>query len=337
MRLRSFGIAFFLLVIASIAAAGGSPSISHTDRVRLAEAFRLADAVSDEIWPGWSKAPFALILVTEEHEFLVRHPRPSDDFVSIGRDELLGSEVFYRKRQFPTNFLATFPAVAGVSTILIGRAENTAVKTSGSWVVTVLHEHFHQMQESGDDYYSEVNALGLSGGDQTGMWMINYKFPYQNKAVEEAFSEMTSLLLRSLDEKKEADINRIASDYRKARQTLKNRLSDEDFRYFEFQVWKEGIARYTEHRVAEIAARNYEPSPAFQALPDFDSFADVAEDRRKLIRNELRTGTIANYERVLFYPVGAAEGLLLDRIRPGWQKKYFARRFSLGYLYDPAP
>ena len=309
------------------------PSINDTDRTRLAEAFRLADAVSDKVWPGWSKAPFPVILVTTDYEFLIRHPRPSDDFVSLGEDRLLGSEVFYRKRQFPTNFLATFPAVGGISTIVVGQAENTAAKTSGSWVVTLLHEHFHQFQESGKDYFSEVNALGLSGGDQTGMWMLNYKFPYEREDVGKEFGRMTSLLLQFLDEKDQTRIERTAKEYAEARRALRSTVSADEFRYFEFQMWKEGIARYTELRVAELAAKEYEPSKAFKALPDFTSFEEVARQRKELIRNELRNGSISEYKRILFYPVGGAEGLMLDKIRPGWQDEYFKKKFSMGYLF----
>lgn len=333
MRCRPLVITAAILSFSVSIAAAQKPSINTTDRIRLAEAFSLADAVSEKVWPGWSKAPFPVILVTKDYEFLIRHPKPSDDFVSLGEDKLLGSEVFYRKRQFSPSFLATFPAVGGISTIVVGQAENTAAKTSTSWVVTLLHEHFHQFQESGKDYFDEVNALGLSGGDQTGMWMLNYKFPYEREDVGKAFARMTTLLLRFLGEKDQARIERTAKEYAEARRALKSTISADEFRYFEFQMWKEGIARYTENRVAELAAKEYKPSAAFQALPDFTSFEEVAKQRRELIRKELREGKIGEYRRVLFYPIGGAEGFMLDRIRPGWQDEYLKRKFSLGYLF----
>ena len=133
-----------------------SPKISATDRTRLAEAFRLADRLGDRIWPGWNKAPFAVLLVTPEHEFLIRHPLPSPDFEKIGFDKELDSDVFFRKRTMSPGFLATFPAIRGsmVSTIVVGQAENTWVKTSTPWVVTLLHEHFHQLQDSQPNFYA---------------------------------------------------------------------------------------------------------------------------------------------------------------------------------------
>lgn len=103
----------------------GTPSLSAIDRTRLREAFRLGDRIGDGIWPNWTKAPFAVLLVTPEYEFLIRHPKPSADFTSLGYDAVLKSDVYYRKRNFPSHFLATFPAISGsmISTIVVGQAE----------------------------------------------------------------------------------------------------------------------------------------------------------------------------------------------------------------------
>ena len=157
-------------------------SLPAADRVRLAEAFRLAAAVGDRVWPGWSEAPFAVLLVTPEREFLLCHSRPSADFSRVGYDSLLGTEVFVRPRVFPTTFLATVPAVGGVPTIVVGQPANTG-QASTRWVLTVLHEHFHQLQYSRPGYDAGVAALGLARGDSTGMWMLNYAFPYESAAV----------------------------------------------------------------------------------------------------------------------------------------------------------
>ena len=75
-----------------------SQTLSETDRIRLAEAFRLGEKLSEKVWKDWSKAPFAVLLVTPEHEFLIRHPSPSNDFTGIGYDQLLKSQVYRRKK-----------------------------------------------------------------------------------------------------------------------------------------------------------------------------------------------------------------------------------------------
>ena len=94
----SFAGACTLAALANAAPAAATPRLSEPDRIRLAEVFRLADAVQDSVWPRWSSAPFALLLVTPEGEFLLRHPSPTPDFVACGYDSLLGSNVSWRTR-----------------------------------------------------------------------------------------------------------------------------------------------------------------------------------------------------------------------------------------------
>jgi hypothetical protein len=101
-------------------------AIPDADRIRIAEAFRLAAAVQDSIWPEWRRAPFALLLVTADREFIVRHPAPSPDYSRIGHDSLLDADVFSRSRQLSPNQLATLLAVGGVPTIVIGEAGRPA-------------------------------------------------------------------------------------------------------------------------------------------------------------------------------------------------------------------
>jgi hypothetical protein len=67
-------------------------------------------------------------------------------------------------------------AVGGVATIVVGQPAHTG-QTSTRWVLTALHEHFHQLQFSQPGYYPGVTALGLARGDTTGMWMLNHGFP----------------------------------------------------------------------------------------------------------------------------------------------------------------
>ena len=320
-----------LLVTTVTAAAQDKPSLPEIDRVRLVEAFRVADMLGDRIWPGWSKAPFAVILVTPDHEFLLRHPKPSPDFTRLGFDPRLKSNVFYRKRQFPPHWLATFPAVPGsmISTIVIGQAENTSVKTSTPWVITLLHEHFHQLQDSQPNFYPEVNALGLSGGDQSGMWMLNYPFPYERKEVQDQFAEMSMRLAEAI----QSPSARRLRSYSAAREKFQSMVSAADDRYLRFQLWKEGIARYTEYHVARAAASNYRPTKEYRALSDYRSFADLANETRDRIFRQLKTQKLGESKREVVYSFGAAEGLLLDLIRPGWRRRYLAHKFDLGKMF----
>ena len=325
----TFALSFILLLAAGNASAQEKPSLREIDRVRLVEAFRLSDQLADELWAGWSKAPLAVLLVTPDKEFLIKHPQPSKDFTSIGYDPKLKSEVFYRDRKFATNLLATFPAVGGISTIVIGQAENTASKTSTPWVITLMHEHFHQLQDAQPNFFKDTEALNLSRGDQTGMWMINYPFPYDTPEVSQQFSILVKLLLEAIETKS----NDKLSAYLAARDTLKKMLTPDDYKYLSFQLWKEGIARYTEYRVAHWAAAKYQPTREFQNLKDFTTFRAAADQVHNGIVQELSTLKLEDYKRVAFYPIGAGEGLLLDRSNPQWRSRYFAEKFDNGAYF----
>jgi len=164
---------FISILVVFVSISYSAPTIDETDRIRIAEAYRIAERLQDKLWDGWSTAPFGMLFITDEHEFLIRHPKPNNDFTSIGYDKLLKSDVFVRPRKFQKNFLATFPAFGSTPVIVIGKAENTTDKSSTRWVFVVLHEHFHQLQYSRPGYFAEVNALDLHGGDTTGKWQIN--------------------------------------------------------------------------------------------------------------------------------------------------------------------
>ena len=331
----AFPLVLALVSVAGDALAQGAPGMSRVDRVRLAEAFRLAAAVGDRVWPGWGRGPFAVLLVTPEHEYLVGHPAPSADFGRLGFDTLLASEVYVRARTQRMDLLATFPAIAGsmVPTIVAGRAEQTAAKTSTPWVVTLLHEHFHQLQYAQPGYYAQVEALGLSRGDQTGMWMLNFPFPYDRPGVGERFAGVSRRLAIALGAASGSDHRDALPGYLEARRAFRDALAADDYRYFAFQVWQEGIARYTEYRVASLGAAGHTPNAEFAALPDFTPYAQVADALHQRILRDLAVADLAGARRVAFYAFGAAEGLLLDKVNPEWRRRYLEEKFDLEPYY----
>jgi len=322
-----------LLAAISFSAAAQQPQLDNTDRIRLAEAFRLADTMGNRLWPGWAKAPFAVLLVTADNEFLIRHDKPSADFKLVNYDSILHSNVYVRKRTQPANLLATFPIVGGIPTIVIGQAENTAKKTSTPWVITLLHEHFHQLQYSQSDYYPSVNSLDLTRGDKTGMWMLNYPFPYDWPEMHDHFSLLASRLLKTLQTQNTKQFEQNLSLYLAERRELEHTLSPDDYRYMSFQMWQEGIARYTELRMAQLAANRYKPSKAFKKLKDYKPFSEVALEIKRSIESELATGKIEQSKRVMFYALGAGEGLLLDLVNSGWRTQYFTDKFYLDHYF----
>jgi hypothetical protein len=331
-----FVFASILFLLAHGVAAQQKPNLPNDDRVRLAEAFRLGDAVGNRVWKGWDKAPFAVLLVTPDDEFLIRHPAPSKDFTLIGYDSLLRSNVYFRKRTEPLNLQATFPAVNGssISTIVIGEAERTQSKTSTPWVVTVFHEHFHQLQYSQADYFAGVDALNLSRGDRTGMWMLNYAFPYHAPEVKQQFDALSRLLVEAIQTRNKKDLTDKANAYMEARRKFNALLAPDDYKYLSFQLWQEGVARYTEYRLAESAAREYRPGKAFRALKDYKPFKEVADETLQRTLRQLTAMQFDHSQREAVYSFGAGEALLLDRLNPKWRERYFIEMFYLDNYFN---
>jgi hypothetical protein len=318
-----------LCLLVFVTAALAQPSlkpIPADDAVRIREFYRLAAQIQDQIWPDWSKIPEPLLLVTRETEYLTHDDHPPADFRDVGNG-------FYaRPRQFSTSLLATFPAFGPPSIIVIGQPANTPSKTSTPWLITVMHEHFHQLQNAQPGYFDAVNNLGLARGDNRGMWMLNYPFPYDTPEIARSFSKLRDLLLTTVSETNTCGFNELAARYKHERRKFFAQLAPDDAKYLEFQLWQEGIARYTQIKAAEGAA-GYQPSPEYAALHDYESFASYGKSFRSEILDELKQADLPKMKRMVVYPFGAVEGLLLDRLNPQWKEQYFTHPLTMASFF----
>jgi len=318
-------IAVLLFSIAALAQ-NSLPPVSKDDAIRIREFYRLAAETQDKIWPGWSSTPAPLLLVTPEVEYLTHHPATSKEFNDVG-------EGFYaRPRQFDINLLATFPAFGPPSVIVVGEPANTDSKTSTPWLLTLMHEHFHQLQHGQPGYYDALQRLGLSGSDNSGMWMLNYPFPYEKEEVVKSFAALRDSLLATFGEADDKKFNVAAQQYVQQRKKFLAQLSENDRKYLNFQLWQEGIARYTQIKAAEAAA-GYQPTAEYSRLSDFESFASYAAKARPDTLNELKRVDLGKWKRTAVYSFGAAEGLLLDRMKPGWQSDYFKQMLTMDQFF----
>ena len=318
--MRNAGLGLLATIVMLGQAPAQQPSAENS--IRLREFYRLAAQIQDTLWPGWSGVPATLLLVTEKQEFLTHHTSPPKGFAKISED------LYARPRQFPTDFLATFPAFGPPDVIVVGEAEHTSAKTSTPWLITVMHEHFHQLQDAQPHAFEDVMKLGLSHGDQTGMWMLNYPFPYGNAHLVEGFAHLRELLLDAIAESDAAKFAVATRNYVTARKIFMGQIAVDDRKYIEFQLWKEGIARYSQVKSAEAAA-NYQPTAQYALLPDYETFAHYAAHARQDTLDELRRADMSSWKRQVVYSWGAAEGFLLDRVNPDWRDSYFHQPFSL--------
>jgi len=135
-----------------------------------------------------------------------------------------------------------------------------------------------------------------------------------------------------LNESDNEKFSNLAKRYIAERKNFFSLVSTDDEKYFEFQLWQEGIARYTQIKIAE-AATKYQPSAEFAALADYTPFADLAAKARADTLRELKDADLAKWKRVVVYSFGAAEGLLLDRLNAKWKEEYFEHPLSMDALF----
>ena len=304
-----------------------TPSLPEPERLLLAEAFRLTTELAEEIWPGWGVAPWEVLLVGEEHEYLVNSPRRPEGFAELARDELLEGKVLVRARTVPPGLRATYPLLGGPPLVVVGGPQATGLDPT-AWLAMVLHEHFHQLQMSDSDYYADVEALELSGGDQSGSWMLDFPFPYDDPEVEARFKGLCTAIRTALvGEVPPGEV--LTGRVAEAVAGLAAVLVDDAYRYLGFQLWQEGVARYVQYRAARLAGERFEPSPSVIALPGYRPFAEVATELREQILARLAEPRLEEQRRVAFYAVGAGLAMLLEEQSPDWRRGYLKRKFAL--------
>ncbi|HEV7923625.1 MAG TPA: hypothetical protein VGR02_22795 [Thermoanaerobaculia bacterium] len=267
---------------------------------------QIVAADGEKLWPGWSHASRSLLLVTEEAEYFVAAP---------------SAEMVVRPRKFDPKLLATFPALSSEPTVVVGTPAATG-KTETAWLLTLVHEHFHQFQYSQPGYYERTEKLGLSHGDQTGMWMLDYAFPYTDRAVVDAYSAFSRAVAAALRARNTPAFAEQLREAKHAWRTFRLALKPDDYAYFRFQVWQEGVARYTEVTLSAS------PSCAAATAP-----AQLAA--RNALLASLDKPNLLTEKRVAFYALGAAIAMLLDETSPDWKRSYNERPFEIDGYFAP--
>ncbi len=124
-----------------------------------------------------------------------------------------------------------------------------------------------------------------------------------NTDVGRQFSRLSKRLAEMIGTQRQGEVAGRIADYLEARRKFEKMIGQDDYKYLSFQLWKEGVARYTEYCIARLAAQEYQPSKEFRALYDYKSCADDADKISKNIIHELATFTLAENKRELFLSV----------------------------------
>ncbi|MFN8092756.1 MAG: hypothetical protein U0599_11135 [Vicinamibacteria bacterium] len=81
MRGGTRGLVVAAILSAPLPAAAEPPrGVGPAERALVEEALALAASAGERVWPGWNAAPFDLVLVDGEHEYLARSDQRPEGF-----------------------------------------------------------------------------------------------------------------------------------------------------------------------------------------------------------------------------------------------------------------
>jgi hypothetical protein len=312
-----------MLALLSVIALGASPQVpSEPDRRIIAEAQAIVRRDGDLIWAGLSQAQLPVLLIGAEQETLFCGVS-TEGFSAAGFDPITRCSMQVRAREEPVD-LAAAADLGGVSVIMMGLPAALEA-TQEEWIVTFLHEAFHQYQSTLPGYVSAVDVVRTQLGQTGGQWMLDYAFPYSDPKVKEAFAAMTSSAARFLDAENDTDASAAIRDYVHARHVARDAAGASTWLYYEFQVGQEGVALWTEMNLASTAGTT---------RPDL---ATIGRERSAGLTTSLRaidSQGVHVWKRSVFYVLGAVEASMLERVRPQWQQEYAVNPFSMGSMLD---
>jgi hypothetical protein len=345
MRSRTWLLVVCLAVLVSTLAASaparatGSPAadeeLSSDQLLVLREAFALVSTVGTQVWRGWASIPLTVLLVEEEYEFLVNAPptwRPTGEFRETDQS-FLGRPIYRRPRTLPSALRASFP-IEGVPAAITG-AWRAREESPNEWALTLVHEWFHVLQMNRDEA-GKVRGLSLGRAVYPSL-QLDYPFAYGDKDIGHAihllgqalydFWTRSRTLPRAVQRTFLAETSWAALQNFKTIVTLK--YGEESYSYFRYQTWKEGVARYSQVRVALLAADmenrgQFRPVPGFGTLQGNMSYPRVWEEVMRsnfwMIRSSTSMGA---GDPTSFYGIGHGLAELLDAIHPTWKDTYF--------------
>ena len=311
-----------LLLAAAALAQGAAPQATAPDvGGHLAEIRAFSSKDGERVWTGYGQAPFGFLLIDAKEETLLCRDTAPDGFEPAGTDAKTGCARYTRPRSnLPDTFLAAMPIFGPPAVIVMGTPASTG-RSEASWARTILHEHFHQWQYDLPTYFARTKVLDLHGGDETGMWVLNYAFPYEDAQVVQAFNEASLALSKAVAARGTAQFGSSFDAYLAARKALAAKAGENNWRYLEFQLWQEGVARWTEIQLGKVYPR-----------------VDVRESAAKLeaaTLQEIAKPDLPGMKREVVYAHGASEAMLLDACWSDWRTEY-PKLLSLGLLLEAA-
>ncbi len=222
----------------------------------------------------------------------------------------LQRSVQVRARTFATDLSASF-SVAGIPAVVMA-SPDLQKKSPEEWVIVAEHEMFHVFQAANG---SEAKMASLAIGSREAGWQLSFPFPYSDSNVMQLIHlQGYNLWLAANskgDDEAKYDVGTALDAVAVYRTFLQRLHGPKDYLYSELQEWSEGVAKYTEYRFAECAARaDYVPASSFRALPNYKGYAALWKTTYQNSPYLVKHAGRAAQSRDAFYHLGMAKLLL---------------------------
>ncbi len=259
---------------------------------RIKELRRAAKQAAGDLWPGWDPTATPMgVHKAKEFSVLIGHPKPPAPFRPYATTQV-SVPVFVADTTEGIPLANTAQPFAGALTSFVGFSDLMDKNPVEEAVALGIHELFHAHQRRiAPQKYANVLVV---------LWGQYPEFSARNRALLELEAEALLRALRAPDAEEQ---RRQAGDFQGLRAARRKEMAADVARYESAEESSEGLARYMEYRLLEVA---------------YPARVELREKRLQALEN---LGSLER-DRERFYVLGMAEAALLDRLRPGWKKEF---------------
>ena len=284
-----------------------SSSLSPDDKANLAEVLRLQRELGEQLWPGFGQARIPIIVYNDRYEFLTGEPAPPSPWTLVEGDDVDGAAYYRRVASNPQAFAVQVGSawVGSITSRAEINAKGPLKMTRESYVPMVHHEVFHAFQAvQGKEHFTKALES----------YRVEAKYPAKEPGFAAAWDKEGGLLAAALVAKDSAELPARVEEFLRARETRRAQagLSPELVAYERELEWLEGLGKYIEDRVPDLAAARKDDLRFSLYRPQFWRQADMLRLTKQLGRQD---GDLR------FYLTGMAQAKLLDVLDPGWKRK----------------
>lgn len=303
--------------------------LDEADARRVAQVQRVLRLHGADVWPGWGE-PLPWLLRSGDCEYLIGHPAPPPGFAPVDRDPAEAPLVWVMVGHLTPGPVATTWPVAGVWSIALPTLDEfqLAIDTQlGPGVVTLdddsyvraaLHEAFHAFQLTSLGGLDGVPRFGLRD-EGAALHEVVRDTGHDAWVTAQAHQLARALRAATLEE-----VTAAVHAFLDQRAHGRSVYGDQVAALGLALEWLEGSARYADTRIVALAEGAGGGSPGVTDTLDQRALADILAQLDGLPQSLSVRDTYA--------ALGAAQGFVLDRLAPGWQRQVLAGRESLEAL-----